>query len=87
MSDANDMAPGAARLRLPQRVVPIVFALLISGLVSCIVTGVITLYHTGLDAGFPLRWLHVWLLAWTTAFPCVAFFGPRVRRLVERFSG
>jgi len=86
MSNANHTAPGGPRLRLPRPLVPIVFAWLISGLVSWIVTGVVTLVHTGLDAGYPLRWLHVWVLAWTTAFPLVAFFGPRVKRFVDRFG-
>jgi len=86
LSDANDTVSDVPRFRLPQRLVPIVFDLLISGLVSCIVSGLITLLRTGLDAGYPLRWLHIWLLAWTTAFPLVVFLGPRVRRLVERFS-
>ncbi len=86
MSYPNDIVPGTRRLHLPQRLVPIVFALLMSGLVSCIVSGVITVDHTGLDAGFPLRWLRVWLLAWIAAFPCVAFFGPRIHRIIDRFS-
>jgi hypothetical protein len=86
MSNVNNMVPSAQYLRLAPRLVPIVSALLVSGLVSCTVSGVITLYHTGFDAGFPLRLLHVWMLAWLTAFPCVAFFGPPIRRIVERLS-
>jgi hypothetical protein len=83
MSDANDTVPGAPRLRLPQGLVPTVFALVILGLVSCIVRGVTALVHTGLDAGYPLRWLSRLAAGMDYTFPLVAFFGPRVRRFVE----
>lgn len=68
--------------KLPQRYEPLLFALLLSGLMSLLVSGVATWHAIGLVAGFAGKWLDAWLGSWMVAFPAVGVIAPRVRRLV-----
>ncbi len=68
---------------LPARFAPILFALLLSGMMSCIVSGIATLRVTGLD-GFATAWMAAWSFSWPVAFPTVLVVAPMVRRMVAR---
>lgn len=60
------------------------FALLLSCVMSCLVSGVATFRSIGLPPDFLARWLvEAWLPSWAVAFPAAWFFAPVVRRLVE----
>jgi hypothetical protein len=63
---------------------PVVFGLLLSGLMSLVVSGISTLSTLGLQAGFLGSWTRAWLTAWLIAFPVVLAAAPLVRRFVQR---
>lgn len=67
-----------------KRFAPVVFGLLLSGLMSFIVSLVATLRAAGLTDGFFLLWMSAWIPSWLVAFPTVLVVAPAVRRFVER---
>lgn len=68
---------------IPSRYAHILFGFILSGLMSLMVSGMSTALASGLDAGFPGRWIvGAWLPSWTVAFPAVLIVAPITRRLV-----
>ena len=65
------------------RIQQLVFAFYMSGIMSLLMSGVITVINTGLTGPFIQRWLAAWLVAWAVAFPLVVFVAPLARRLTE----
>lgn len=74
-------------LRSHPRVRHLVFALLMSGLMSLFMSAIITFINTGSAAGFLLRWMHAFVVAWAAAFPLVTLMAPVARRLTELLLG
>ena len=68
-------------MKLPSACQPLVFGLLLSGLMSLIVSGIATWHAIGLPSDFLARWIGSWLFAWVVAFPTVLVVAPIVRRL------
>lgn len=62
---------------------PIVFGLILSGLMSFIVSGIATLRAVGPIAGFLSIWLQAWMTSWAVAFPSVLLAAPVARRLAH----
>lgn len=71
-----------ASIRLPQKTAPLLFGLILSGLMSLLVSGISTYRAVGLDAGFVGLWTGAWLTAWLVAFPVVLVIAPLARRTV-----
>ena len=71
---------------IPQRFAPVLFAFILSGLMSLLVSGVSTWHAGGLSSGFVALWLGAWLTAWLFAFPTVMVVAPVARRLVARLT-
>ncbi|MEM8823761.1 MAG: DUF2798 domain-containing protein [Pseudomonadota bacterium] len=71
---------------IPARFAPMLFGFILSGLMSCLVSGVATLRATGLTSTFPLDWLGAWMFGWAVAFPTVLIVAPIARRLVARVT-
>lgn len=69
---------------IPRRFEPLVFGLVLSGLMSFVVSGIATLRVTGLAPGFTGLWFGAWLTAWVFAYPVVLFVAPVARRIVGR---
>lgn len=69
---------------IPRRFEPLVFGLVLSGLMSFVVSGIATLRVTGPVPEFPNLWIGAWLTAWVFAFPVVLFVAPVARRIVGR---
>ncbi|MCI4662957.1 MAG: DUF2798 domain-containing protein [Neomegalonema sp.] len=69
---------------IPRRYEQVVFGLVLSGLMSCIVSGVATLRALGLVDGFFGLWMSAWLTSWAVAFPVVLVVAPLTRRIVHR---
>ena len=67
---------------IPSKYAPLLFALILSGLMSLLVSGIATLRATGLAPQFTEIWLGAWLTAWLFAFPSVLLVSPLTRRLV-----
>jgi hypothetical protein len=65
---------------------PAVFAVMMSCVMAFIVTCVVTFINTGAGAGFALRWMRAFLLAWPVACICILIFGNRVRRIATRLT-
>jgi hypothetical protein len=62
---------------------PILFALILSGLMSLLVSGIATFRATGPIPNFGSLWISAWLAAWLFAFPVVLLIAPLTRRAVE----
>lgn len=69
---------------IARRYAPLLFALLLSGFMSLMVSGISTLRATGPVPGFFEFWISAWLAAWLFAFPAVLVVTPLARRAVER---
>ena len=66
------------------RFAPVLFGLLLSGLMSLVVSGIATLRAIGPVDGFAGLWMSAWISSWLVAFPTVLVVAPIVRRLVAR---
>lgn len=69
---------------IPARYAPILFGLILSGLMSCIVSGLSTFRALGPVPGFAPIWLGNWLASWAIAFPTVLVVAPLAGRVVAR---
>jgi Protein of unknown function (DUF2798) len=69
---------------LPKKLAPLLFGLLLSGIMSLLVSGISTWRAVGLGPGFATTWAGAWLMAWPIAFPAVLLAAPLARRAVER---
>jgi hypothetical protein len=64
------------------RLFPVLFGLILSGLMSLVVSGIATFRSAGPVEGFFALWLGAWLLSWLIAFPTVLVVAPLARRVV-----
>lgn len=71
---------------LPARYAPVLFGLLLSGMMSAMVSGIATLRAAGLSEALPRLWLEAWLFSWAVAFPAVLVLAPFTRRVVARLT-
>lgn len=71
---------------LPQRFAPLLFGLILSGLMSLLVSGIAMIRATGLVHGFVGAWTSAWLTAWLFAFPVVLVIAPIARAAVARLT-
>ncbi len=69
---------------IPKKFAPMLFGLLLSGMMSLLVSGISTWRAMGLEAGFAVTWAGAWLMAWPIAFPAVLLAAPLARRWVDR---
>lgn len=67
---------------IPRKFEPLLFGLVLSGLMSLVVSGISTAVM-GPGAGFAAMWAKSWLTSWLLAFPIVLVVGPLARRLVQ----
>lgn len=67
---------------VPARFAPVLFALILSGLMSAMVSGIATARALGMDAQFPALWFWAWVASWAVAFPAVLIVAPFTRRVV-----
>ena len=68
----------------PARVAPVLFGLILSGLMSLLVSGISTARAAGLGPAFLHLWLGAWLPACAVAFPLLLVVAPITRRIVAR---
>jgi len=67
---------------IPARFAPVLFGFILSGLMSCMVSGIATLRASGLSDGVFGNWMASWAVSWAIAFPVVLVVAPITRRLV-----
>jgi hypothetical protein len=72
------------RRMIPARYAPLLFGLILSGLMSCMVSGIATFRALGLENGFFGSWMSSWSYSWAVAFPAVLIVAPITRRLVAK---
>lgn len=66
---------------IPARFAHLAFSFFLSGMMSCIVTGVATLRAIGMPEQFLHIWLTAWPISWLIAFPAVTLVAPIARWL------
>ena len=71
---------------IPKKYAPILFGLILSGLMSLLVSGISAFRLTGLGADFIGIWTGAWLTAWSIAFPVVLLIAPLARYVVGRLT-
>ncbi|MFY9210098.1 MAG: DUF2798 domain-containing protein [Aestuariivita sp.] len=71
---------------IPARFAPVVFGLILSGLMSCVVSGIATIKALGPVDGVFGAWMLSWVFSWLVAFPTVLVVAPLTRRLVARIT-
>ena len=64
------------------KLAPILFGLLLSCFMTCIVSGIATLRVVGFASELPGLWFTSWMFSWVVAFPAVLVLAPMVRRFV-----
>lgn len=69
---------------IPAKYGPILFGLILSGLMSLLVSGIATFRAVGLAPGLPGLWAGSWLAAWCFAFPAVLMVAPIAQKTVKR---
>ncbi len=62
----------------------LLFAALMSMFMAFCMSGILTAFNTGIDAGFVGRWSKAFIAAWICAFPLVTIFAPLARKLVAK---
>ena len=67
----------------PRRSATYVFAFLLSGFMTFVVSGVATLVAIGPIAGFASVWMRSWITAWIIAFPALLMIRPLVHKLTD----
>ena len=71
---------------IPARFAPILFGLILSGLMSCVVSGISTWRALGFHDGFVGDWAGSWMISWAIAFPTVLVVAPVARRIVAALT-
>ena len=71
---------------LPARSLKVAVPLVLSGLMSCLISGVATLKGFGFVPGFVKLWMSAWAVSWPVAFPAATFALPPARRIVGLFA-
>ena len=69
---------------IAKRYAPVLFGLILSGLMAFLVSGIATFRAAGSVPGFADLWVGAWLTAWVVAFPVVLLVAPLARRVVQR---
>lgn len=71
---------------IPARFAPIVFGFMVSGMMSCVVSGIATLKALGFVEDLFSQWMSAWVFSWSVAFPTIWIVAPLVRRMVARMT-
>ncbi|MEM8582321.1 MAG: DUF2798 domain-containing protein [Pseudomonadota bacterium] len=71
---------------LPAKFAPYLFALILSGFMSLIVSGLVSFKALGLIDGFFWLWMEAWAFAWAVAFPSALCIAPAARKIVARVT-
>lgn len=69
---------------IPKKYAPVLFGLVLSGVMSLLVSGISTFRVVGLHDGFVMIWARAWITAWLLAFPVALVVAPVARRVVDR---
>jgi len=73
-------------MAIPRRYSPLVFAVLLTGIMTLVISGIATAINVGLPSDFLARWVRAWLPNWAVACPVLLLVRPFVQRLTERLT-
>ena len=68
---------------IPARYEMLLFQFLISGMMSCLVSGMVSFINLGTDGFEFMLWFEAWLIAWSIAFPTIVVMSPAIRLLTK----
>lgn len=68
---------------IPKKYAPQLFAFILSGQMSLLISGISTWRALGWVTDFPSQWLGAWLMAWAIAFPAVLLLSAPARIAVR----
>ncbi|KRB67793.1 DUF2798 domain-containing protein [Noviherbaspirillum sp. Root189] len=68
---------------IPKKFGPILFAVILSGLMSLLVSGISTYRVTGPVPDFASLWTSAWMTAWLFALPVVMLVAPLTQKAVR----
>ena len=68
---------------IPARYEMILFQFLISAVMSCLVSGMVSVINLGVDGFQFLLWFEAWIIAWSIAFPTIVVMSPAIRTLTK----
>jgi hypothetical protein len=68
------------------KIEPVLFGFVLSGLMSLVVSGISTVRVVGLEDRFIGLWAGAWVTAWAVAFPVVLVAAPMARKVVQRLT-
>ena len=71
---------------ITSRAAPILFAFIVSGLMSCDVSGVSTFSAISEMGNFFEAWMLAWAKSWAVAFPVILIVVPLARKLVTKIT-
>ncbi len=67
---------------IPKKYGPMLFSLILSGLMSLLVSGIATFRPAGFGEDSFFLWASAWLTAWLIAFPTVMLVAPLTQKVV-----
>lgn len=67
---------------IPKKYGPMLFSLILSGLMSLLVSGIATFRTAGFGDDSFFLWASAWLTAWLIAFPTVMLVAPLTQKVV-----
>lgn len=70
----------------PRQSAPVLFGLILSGLMSLLVSGISSYRAVGFGESYTQLWISAWLTAWLVAFPVVLVVAPLARAAVARLT-
>lgn len=71
---------------IPNKYLNQVQAFLLSGFMSLIMSGIITLINLGFVDGFFIIWFRAWIVAYVIAFPTILLVFPFARKLALKIA-
>lgn len=71
---------------IPERYSKLAFALIMSGIMSFLISGLSTFRSLGLTAEAVANWLTGWPISWAVAFPFVVVVAPISHRIVTALT-
>lgn len=71
-------------MKLPHKLAGIAFAAYMAGIIAFVMSAVLTAINTGMGAGYFVRILHAYAVAFPVAFTCVVIFRPLIFFLVKK---
>lgn len=73
-------------MRIPARFAPILFGGLLSAIMTAVVSAFVLAINHGLHPDFAAQWLRSCAMTWPVAFPTVTLVAPLVRRVVGQVT-